>query len=205
MKLCKVHNNLAFALAQEGRLDDAMTHFRKVLEINPKSVTAHNNLGNVLQALGKTDEAIAELETSLQFNPDSAPAHNNLAGSLYSLGRFREAVAHWRAGLHVEPNRLASLRQLAWALGTCPDAAVRNGGEAVSLAEKARQLSEGRDPVVLSTLAAAYAEAGRFSEAVETARRALALAREQNAQPLAEALQGWISLYQRGIPLREKR
>jgi tetratricopeptide (TPR) repeat protein len=200
----QVHNNLAFALAQAGRLDDAMTHFRKVLEINPKSVAAHNNLGNALQALGRIDEAIAEWQTSLQLNPESAPAHNNLAGSLYSLGRFREAVAHWRAGFRIDPNRLASRRQLAWALATCPEPSVRNGSEAVALAEKALQLSEGRDPAILSTLAAAYAEAGRFSEAVETAQRALVLAREQNAQPLAEALRRWIPLYGAGIPLRER-
>jgi spermidine synthase len=173
--------------------------------MNPKSVAAHTNLGNVLQAMGRIEEAIAEWETSLRLNPDSAPAHNNLAGNLYSLGRFRDAVEHWHAGLRLEPNRLTSLRQLAWALATCPDPALRNGSEAVSLAEKARQLSEGRDPAVLSTLAAAYAELGRFSEALETAKGALALAREQNVHPLTEALQGWIPIYERGIPLRERR
>jgi cytochrome c-type biogenesis protein CcmH/NrfG len=201
----QVHNNLAFALAQEGRLDDAMTHFRKVLETHPKSVAAHTNMGNVLQAMGRTHEAISEWEASLRLNPDSAPAHNNLAGQLYSVGRFRDAVEHWHAGLRLEPNRLASLRQLAWALATCSDSTLRNGREAVSLAEKARQLSEGQDPAVLGTLAAAYAESGRFSEAIESAQQALALARKQNVQPLAEALQGWIALYERGIPLRDSR
>jgi tetratricopeptide (TPR) repeat protein len=199
----QVHNNLAFALAQEGRLDDAMTHFRKVLEMNPKSVAAHNNLGNVLQALGRIDEAIAEWQASLQINPDSLPARDNLAGSLYALGRFSEAVAHWRAALRVDPNRLAGLRQMAWALATCPDAAVRNGSEAVKLAERARQLSAERDPAILSALAAAYAETGRFQDAVETARRALALAAQQNAHGLTEVLGTYIQLYERGVPLRE--
>jgi len=201
----KTHNNLGFALAQAGRLDEAIVHFQKVLDLNPKSVAAHNNLGNVLRGLGRIDEAIAQWEASLKLNPDSAPAHNNLADCLYLLGRSREAVAHWRAGLRVEPDRLATLRQLAWALATSPEASVRNGTEAIMLAQKAIQLSNGNDPAILGSLAAAYAETGRFSEASESARRALVLAKEQNMQPLVETLEGSITLYESKKPFRERR
>jgi spermidine synthase len=85
---------------------------------------------------------------------------------------------------------------MAWVLATWPEASVRNGMEAVALAERALRLSGGREPAILDTLAAAYAEAGRFPEAVETARRALTLATQQNQQPLAEALKGRIALYE---------
>jgi tetratricopeptide (TPR) repeat protein len=200
----QVHNNLAFALAQQGDLAGAAAHFRKVLEMNPRSVAAHNNLGNVLQAMGKPREALEEWQTSLSFNPDSIPAHHNLAGTLYALGRYSDAMAHWRAALRVEAGRVASLRLLAWALATCPDPAMRNGAEAVALAEKARRLSDASDPAVLSTLAAAYAESGRFADAAATARLALTLARQQNAKYLVEALPGWIALYDSGRPVREK-
>jgi tetratricopeptide (TPR) repeat protein len=201
----QVHNNLAFSLAQQGRWDEAVAHFRKVLDLNPKSVAAHNNLANVLRSTGKTAEAIAEWELSLRLNPESGPAHNNLAVNLYSIGRYRDALEHWRAGLRAEPNRLTSLRQFAWALASCPDPAFRNGPEAVALAEKARDLSEGRDAAILSTLAAAYAEAGRFPEAIQAAEHALKLAEEQNVRPLADAIPRWIELYRRGVPVRDSR
>jgi Flp pilus assembly protein TadD len=89
---------------------------------------------------------------------------------------------------------------LAWLLATCPQAALRNGGKAVELAQRANQITGGGNAVILCTLAAACAEAGRFPEAAATAQRALQLARSQSNQPLADELQMQINLYQAGIP-----
>ena len=88
-------------------------------------------------------------------------------------------------------------------MATSPNASLRNGREAVDLAQRAVRLSGGREPAVLGTLAAAYAEAGRFSEAVETAQKALDLATKQNKPRLAESIRAKISLYKATTPFRQ--
>ena len=93
---------------------------------------------------------------------------------------------------------------LAWLLATCPEASLRDGGKAIELAKQADQLSGGNHPEILDTLAAAYAEAGRYPEAVETARRALSLIATQNNQPVVDALQMRLKLYEANSPYHEK-
>ena len=95
------------------------------------------------------------------------------------------------------------MNNLAWVLATCREASVRNGAEAIELARRAVELSGGRVPAILGTLAAAYAEAGRFPEAVQTARKALELATQQNKQALAKSIKAKILLYEAGTPFRE--
>lgn len=111
-------------------------------------------------------------------------------------------MAAWRIVLRLNPNHLAVLNQTAWVLATNPDAAVRNGAEAVELAERAAGLAGGRQPAVLDTLAAAFAEVGRFREAVQITNETLALARSQGNRRLAEALEERLALYQAGTPFR---
>jgi tetratricopeptide (TPR) repeat protein len=106
--------------------------------------------------------------------------------------------------LRLQPNEGPVLDRTARALATSPDVSVRNGAEAVELAERAMRLSAGKEPGILDTLAAAYAEAGRFPEAVQAARRALALSTQQNNPALTEALKARITLYEKASPLREK-
>ena len=98
---------------------------------------------------------------------------------------------------------MALLNDTAWLLATNPNVSVRNGREAVELAQRAVKLSGGREPAILGTLAAAYAETGRFTEAVQTARKAVDLARQQNQQALAESIQAKIRLYEAGKAFRE--
>ena len=103
-----------------------------------------------------------------------------------------------------DPNLLALLSQSAWVLSTSPDATVRNGAEALELAQRAAQISKEQDPSVLDTLAAAYAETGKFPEAVETTQKALELAMQQeNAQSLIEGLKVRRALYEANTPFRD--
>jgi tetratricopeptide (TPR) repeat protein len=195
--------NLGVALGQEGRLDEAITHFQKAVEVNPEFADAQDSLGVALGQKGRLDEAITHFQRAQELNPRNARADFNLAYALYSQGRISEALAYWRRGLRTEPDTLPVLNQVAWLLATCPKASDRNGAEAVELAARAVQLSNGRDPAVLYTLAAAYAEVGRFPEAAQTARRAVALATQQNRQPLVEALKAALALYEAKTPFRE--
>ena len=202
----EVHNNLGVVLARAGKLDEAIKHFQKFLQANPHSAEAHNNLGAALAGKGTPDEAVTHYRKALEIDPDFTEAHYNLGDILYYLqGRIPEALAHWRKVLSAQPNHLAVLNQTAWVLATSPEASVRNGAEALELAERAVRLSGGREPAFFDTLAAAYAEVGRFSEAVEIARRAMALAAQRNDQHLSEALHARITLYKAKTPVREAR
>ena len=98
---------------------------------------------------------------------------------------------------------MIDLNNLAWSLATSPEASLRNGAKAVETARRAMELSDGRQPAILDTLAAAYAEAGRFPEAVETVRKAIALASEQKQPDVEESLREKIAIYEAGKPFRE--
>jgi tetratricopeptide (TPR) repeat protein len=201
----EVCNNLGSALVRLGRLDEAIAQLRTALEVRPDYVQAHYALGVALVQTGRFDEAIAHWRRALELKPDYPEAHYSLGRTLYLRGGTAEAMAHWREALRIAPDDLSVVNQTAWALATCPDAPVRNGPEAVRLAERAVELPGGSQPEILDTLAAAYAEAGRFAEAVRTASRALAMATQQNRQSLAEALRARIRLYEANTPFHERR
>ena len=148
-----------------------MAQYEKALGINPRAADLHYNLANALARQGRFDEAIAEFRQALDIKPDHAKARLYLGGALYQHGRMAEAVAQWRELIRFEPRDVPALNQLAWVLATSPDASVRNGPQALQLAQQAIQLSDGRDPLVLDTAAAAYAEAGRFPEACRRPER----------------------------------
>jgi tetratricopeptide (TPR) repeat protein len=196
----EAHINLGNILLQKGEMDEAITHFKKAVQIRPNYAQAHNNLGNILMQKGEVDEAIAHFQKAVQIRPDYAQAHNNLGKAFLQKGNMTEAIAHFQQVLQLEPNNPQVQSNLAWLLATCPEASLRDGKKAVELAERANQLTSGGNPFILCSLAAAYAEAGRFSEAVETAQRALQLAEAQSDTRLAGALQVEMELYQAGKP-----
>ncbi len=181
---------------------DDETLWTRALACTSENFLACSSLGTVMAERGQFDEAIALYEEALRIRPDYAHAHTNLGLALARRGQVDEAISHYQAALKIEPNYAAALNNLAWIRATHPDAKFRNGLEAVALAHRAVELSPS-DAGDLDTLAAAYAEAGRFAEALETARKALDLAVQQNKQALAESVQDRIRLYAAGKPFRE--
>jgi tetratricopeptide (TPR) repeat protein len=199
----EAHNNLANALTDRGQVDSAVAHYQTALEIKPDYAEAHYNLAVILAGRGQVDSAIAHYQKVLALKPDDAEARQHLAVVVSQREGILKTLAKWRAALRLQPNDVALLNNTAWLLATNPNASVRDGREAVGLAERALKLSGGHEPAILGTLAAAYAEAERFPEAVAAARNALQLARQQNRPALADALQGRISQYELGKPYRE--
>ena len=197
--------NLGSVLADRGRPDEAIRCLRTALEIQPGHLKALNNLGNVLAATGRLGEAVACYRKAVEFEPAFATAHFNLSAALRQQGNFRDAVVHLREAARLTPTDVVVLNRLAWVLATCPDARVRNGAEAVALAQRAAQLSGGREPLTQNTLAAAYAEAGRFREAVQTAAAAVPLASAQRNNSLRDDLRARLRLYAAGSPCRDNR
>jgi protein O-mannosyl-transferase len=202
----KAYDSLGRALAQKGLLDEAMVQFRKALEFQPDNPIANNYLGIVLLQKGRVDEAAVHLQHAVQIDHHYAEAYNNLGFALLQKGRLDEAVAQFQKALDIKPTMAEGynyLRDMAWTLATSPKASERNGVKAVEFAEQAARLSGGKDPAITMTLAAAYAEAGRFPEAVAAAKRTVQLAAAKNSPELDTALQAQLKLYQAGSPFRD--
>ena len=198
------YNNLGNLLATQGRPAEAIGQFQKALAIEPDYTKAHYNLADIFFAQGRWDEAIEHYQQALNQMPDSVHAHYQLGLALQSRDRFAGAVAQLQKVLELDPKHIPAQNNLAWLLATCPDNSVRNGQKAVALARQAVQLSGGNIPEILDTLAAAYAEAGSFSEAVATAQLALDLSAAQNKKDLAEIIQNQLKLFETNAPFHEK-
>jgi protein O-mannosyl-transferase len=199
----EIHNNFGQALLGTGAVDEAMHHFQEAVAIAPEFAGAQENLGKVLSQKGRLDEALAHCQKAVALEPANAEFQSNLGYAFFLKGEMREAVTHYQKSLARRPQDAVTGRNLAWILATCPEASIRNGPQAVVLAEQAVRLSGGTNPTFVGTLAAAYAETGRFAEAVEMAQRARQLATDQNHTALADLLQRQIGLYRAGSPFRD--
>jgi protein O-mannosyl-transferase len=195
--------NLGTILMQIGRTADAIPCLQRAVEINPAHADAHNNLGLAFLQSGRVDEACTHFQKALELKPDLAQAHLGLGMAFLQKGRVNEAVTHYQKALAIQPRNIGLLNRLAWVLATAPEFSLRDGNRAVELARQANQLSGGENPAVLQTLAAAYAESGRFAEAIATVQQALQLAVVQSNLPMADALHAQIGLYQAGSPFRD--
>jgi tetratricopeptide (TPR) repeat protein len=196
-------NNLGIVLLGRGRLDEAISRFQAAVSLRPENAPAHDNLAKAFLQKGQVAEAMFHYRKLLEIQPDNAEARNILGTVLIQQGRVRDAIAQWQETLATEPENGNAKSNLAWVFATCPEASFRDGPKAVRLAEQALQLSGGKNPLIFRTVSAAYAENGRFGEAIETAQRGVALANSQGNPGLAAELQSNIALYQAGKPLRD--
>jgi protein O-mannosyl-transferase len=197
-----VQVNLADALSRKGQADEAIVHYDEAIKSQPNYADAYYNRGNILFTEGHIDEAMADWEKTLQIRPDDADAHTCLGNALLRRGSVKEALAQYENAIALAPEDPHSRINLAWVLATAPDASIRDGIKAVEFAQQAMELSDGNDPKFLRTLAAAYAESRRFSEAVTTATQAMMTATVQGKAGLAHVLYGDVELYRANLPLR---
>ena len=197
------HNNLAVALEKQGKLQEAIDHFYQVLQLTPDRAEPHYNLAVVLAENGRIDEAIDQYYQALRIEPNNPMAHIQLALVWLTQKRTDKAIEHYKTALSLSPDSTLLLNNLAWILATQQNSNFRDGARAVQLAEKACKLSGYKDAVFLDTLAAAYAETGRFHEALETAQKAVELALAKGRAQLAEDIRRRMQLYQAGKPFYE--
>jgi protein O-mannosyl-transferase len=197
-----VQVNLGDALSRKGQPDEAIVHYDEAIKSEPNYADAYYDRGNILFAEGHIDEAMADWEKTLQIRPDDADAHTCLGNALLRRGSVKEAVAQYENAIALAPQDPHSRINMAWVLATAPDASIRDGIKAVEFAQQAMELSGGNDPKFLRTLAAAYAESGRFSEAITTAKQAMMTATMQGKAALAHVLYGDVELYRANVPLR---
>lgn len=196
----EAYSNLGMALGRLGRVSEAIEQYRHSVQANPEYATGHFNLAIALNRLGKTDASLAEFRRASQLDPENAKMHNFLANALLRKGEIAEAIEQFRQVLQTEPNDPMTESNLAWLLSTSEDPALRDGNKAVELGERANRSTGGQNPFVLSTLAAAYAETGRFTEAAEAARRGLQWAEANTNLALVSQLQYELKLFQSDNP-----
>ncbi|MGA2538749.1 MAG: hypothetical protein ABSF53_22265 [Terracidiphilus sp.] len=163
---------------------------------------AYYNLGVIYTKEKRANDAINAWHNVVRIRPAFAQGHESLGYLLYAQSKYSDAITELRLAVGEEPNRVFALNLTASLLATCPDSSVRNGPEALSLAERAEQLTDGKDPGILDTLAAAYAENGSFARAIEVEQQALELAAKQGDAGLETRIKVHLSRYASNEPLR---
>ncbi|HVE17389.1 MAG TPA: tetratricopeptide repeat protein [Chthoniobacterales bacterium] len=195
--------NLGAALARSGRLDEATLYFQRAAELKPTYAEAHYNLGKALARQGKRAESIAHYEIAAKLAPQNGAIHSEVAAIYFEDGKIEAALDHYRRAVAIAPDNISDLNDLAWILATAATSTPGNRQAAIATAATANTLANGSDPVILQTLAVAHANAGHFSEAIETVDRALKLPVDN--PPLDQSLQGLRNLFDAGKPYRDPR
>ena len=199
----EAEDNLGHALMAKGSVDEAIPHFQKALDLGPETAESHTNLGIALAKKGQLADAVPHFDRALALSPDSVDARYYLGKALVMTGRGEEGLAYWKQALTRDPDNLQVLNDTAWVLATSSDAALRDGNAALPLAELAVELTSQQQPAILGTLAAAYAETGRFDKAIELEQRATQLATQQGNATLAQSLNDRLALFQSKTPIRQ--
>lgn len=196
----EAHYGLGRTLARLNRLDDAIAALETALRLAPQVAAVEAALGATLVARGDAAAGERRLRHALSVGREDPETVGSLGRACLAQGRWQEALQLLRRSVELAPGDRRFLLELAWALATCPDAALRNAPEAVRLAETACTPGRGDSADGLDVLAAAYAAAGRFSEAVAVGRRAVESARATAGVHSASAIQARLGLYERGQP-----
>jgi tetratricopeptide (TPR) repeat protein len=180
-----------------------MQEFQTALRLAPGSAATHVNLANLLAKQHARDEAMAHYSEALRLDPAFVEARCYIAALLLEEGRTEDAAAHYLAALLIKPNHVPAMVGLAWVYATAGgEAGSQHAAEAVGLADRACKISGYKQSGPVDTLAAAYANAGRFEEAVKTGEQAFSIAKADGENDFANSIRARIALYKSGLPYR---
>jgi tetratricopeptide (TPR) repeat protein len=196
-------NNLGIEYLRQGSVDGAISLLQAAVDLRPDNSPAHENLAKALLQKGKVADALIHYRKLLELQPDNIEVHNIVGTVLIQQGRIRDGVEEWQKVLVIQSDNGNAMSNLAWIFATSPDDSLRDGAKAVQLASEALRISGQRIPIIFRTLAAAYAETGEFSKAIQTAQHGIELANSQGNSGLAAELHGNIALYELRRPLRD--
>ena len=198
-------NNLGLSLVELGRPKEAIEHYQAVLRTDPRRAATHYNLALAWIRLGDHPQAIGALERCERLEPDNIKVLYQLGRLLLREARYEDAVNRFRHGMSLAPDFAGFTNGLAWIRATCPHAELRNGSEAVRLAQATWEASDQTDAALLDTLAVAYAEGGRMKDAVAAAERALSLLGPEARPKLRAEIAGHLATFRLGTPVRDRR
>jgi tetratricopeptide (TPR) repeat protein len=197
--------NLGMLRLGQKRYDEAIAALSRAVALDPKRAAAHSGLGSAFARRGGRDEeAIRALHEAIALDPNDAEAHLTLGNLLEKQRRIPQAIDHYRRAVALDARSLAA-NNLAWLLATAKDDSLRDGRQAVIIAEALRADRHGDRPEVLDTLAAAYAEAGDFDRAIATAREAADRAAVAGNATLAKEIRARLAMYEAKQPYREAK
>jgi len=199
-----IHWRIGAALLQRGNLTGAEYHLQESLRAMPTCFQAHGYLGGVYAQTGRLKEALAEYDAAFAANPRFIGAFVHKGSLLVRMGKMADAVQCYQSALRLDSDRLDALHELAWIRATDPDPQNRDGSEAVRLALRACQAASSQEPILLLTLAAAYAEAGKFELAIKTAEDAAALSSSRGDKESADLTARMLALYRKGEAFRDR-
>ena len=198
--------NLGDALYRhKGKPKEAWVHYENSLRINRHQPELLSSVGVFYLESGQVDAARAHFEEALELAPNFADAHYNLGNLYLQIGEAQQALIHYQRALETKPDDIQALNNRAWILATWPNSSIRNGPKAVELAERADSLASGKNQVVAATLAAAYAETGRFPEAIRAAERAMRLAASEGKDARAFSIREQLETYKSGRAFQDNR
>lgn len=199
-------SNLGDALYRfKGKAEEAWIHFERSLRINRHQPELLSSVGVFYLESGRVETAKSHFEEALAIEPNFPDAHYNLGNLYLQIADAPQALTHYQRTLETKPDDIQTLNNRAWILATWPDPSIRNGPKAVELAEHADSLTSRKNQVIAATLAAAYAETGRYPEAVRAAERAIQLAASEGRETRVLALREQLATYKSGNPFRDNR
>ena len=193
---------LAGYLATKKQYAEAEQRYQAILQRAPDNLTAQLDLGALWFRQGRVADATQLFTEATHRHPTEATAHARLAGALHAQGRISDAISAYEIAIELRPDWPNPRNDLAWLLATEKSPAVRSADRAVALAEAACQLTDFQDPNLLDTLAAAYAESGKWDEATRIADQAIQLARSRGHDAVATDIASRAELYRRQQPFR---
>jgi tetratricopeptide (TPR) repeat protein len=193
------HETAGEILEVKGQADDAAAHYEKAIASDPGLDDAYLALAALRRKQGRGRDAQAVLERGVAARPASQPMQQRLADFYMEIPDPARALAACRRIRERWPQDWMATTKLAFVLATAPDVHLRDGAEALTLAEEADRATGHRDPRVLNTLAAALAESKRFPEATVAAREAIQVAQAAGQSDLAARIDRQAARYTRGL------
>ena len=202
--LAQARWNLGSSYLLKGEVAEGLAEMKRAVQLSPEDIEAHSRLADKLIKLGKAAEALPYCEVVVQAEPKDAHAHFVLGSACLATKRLEQALANFKEALRLAPDTPECMNALAWIYATSPQPGLRNGAEAVRLAEAACKITKRQQTATLDTLAAAYAEAGRFDEAIKTTEEIRALAISAHDTNTVDTARQRLELYKAGRPYRDE-
>ncbi len=193
-----IYVELGNLLVTTGRYPEAIADFQNALALAPDQPDIQTELGQCFIRNQQPDQASIAFQNAIRSQPNNAEARLGLAMILESNRNNTGAIAQYRKVVELQTNSIIALNNLAWLLATATDARLRNGKEAVPLAEHACQLTQNQQAFLIGTLAAAYAEAGRFDDATAAAQKAHDVALASGQKEIADRNEQLMEIYKSG-------
>jgi tetratricopeptide (TPR) repeat protein len=191
-------------LSQQKKYEEAIKHFAVVLELNPDYLDTQEKMGFVLLAAGRTSEGIVCLTEAIPKSSNKEYIYTDL-GTAYLLQADKKmAIQSWKKAIEINPDNVRNLNNLAWLLASRDEVSPEDANEAIKFAQRACELTQNKQPTFLDTLAVAYAAAGKFDDAINTANEAIDTARAAGREDFVSDIQKRLQLYKSGIRYREK-